>query len=178
MVVESPPEALTAVNDNANDAGLEAVFGAQYERIAQVIARIIHDPARAEELAVEVFLKWPRRPDGKCDATAWLYRVAVRLGLDELRRRARRARYERMFRLGPQPTPEEIRAVSEEQERVRTVLAAIKKLQAEILLLRAEGLGYAELSTALEVNPSSIGTLVARAQQAFRKEYIRRYGKS
>jgi len=26
------------------------------------------------------------------------------------------------------------------------------------------------------VNPTSVGTLVSRAQQAFRKEYVKRYG--
>ena len=41
-----------------NDArlDLETVFQAQYERIARVIAGVIRDPARAEELAVEVEL--------------------------------------------------------------------------------------------------------------------------
>src|SRR5581483_10815552 len=37
---------------------LETVFRAQYERIARIIAGVIRDPARAEELAVDVFLKW------------------------------------------------------------------------------------------------------------------------
>lgn len=36
---------------------LEAVFRSQYPRIARVIAGVVRDPARAEELAVEVFLK-------------------------------------------------------------------------------------------------------------------------
>ena len=32
------------------------------------------------------------------------------------------------------------------------------------------------LAAALELNPASIGTLLTRAQDAFRKEYIKRYG--
>jgi hypothetical protein len=28
----------------------------------------------------------------------------------------------------------------------------------------------------VQVNPTSVGTLVSRAQQAFRKEYVKRYG--
>ena len=59
---------------------------------------------------------------------------------------------------------------------MRAVLAALETRQSELLLLRGSGLSYAEIAAALELNPSSVGTLLARAQQAFRKEYIERYG--
>lgn len=42
--------------------------------------------------------------------------------------------------------------------------------------LRAEGLTYAQLAGALHLNPASIGTLLARAEDAFRKEYVNRHG--
>jgi DNA-directed RNA polymerase specialized sigma24 family protein len=44
----------------SNSEGLDAIFRAHYERIARVIGRVIHDQARAKELAVEIFLKWWR----------------------------------------------------------------------------------------------------------------------
>lgn len=79
----------------------EAVFRAQYPRIARVIARVVRNDARSEELAVEVFLKLWRSARAQGDkAGGWLYRVAVRKALDELRRQARRARYERLFGSG------------------------------------------------------------------------------
>ena len=34
----------------------------------------------------------------------------------------------------------------------------------------------AHMAAALEINPASVGTLIARAQRAFRKEYVNRYG--
>ena len=74
-------------------------------------------------------------------------------------------------------TPEEIHASGEEQERVRLVLAVIKSHQAELLILRSHGLSYEELAAALDLNPASIGTLLSRAHEVFRKEYVRRYGK-
>jgi RNA polymerase sigma-70 factor (ECF subfamily) len=78
--------------------GLDAIFRAHYERIARVIGRVIHDQARAEELAVEVFLKWWRNPQAHGEhAEGWLYRTFVREALDELRRQARRSRFERRF---------------------------------------------------------------------------------
>lgn len=155
----------------------EAIFQAQYDFIARVIARVVRDPARAEELAVEVFLKLWKTPQAHGNPEAWLYRTAVRRGLDELRRRVRRGRYERLAGfLRPVPTPEELHSAGQEQERVRLVLAMLHPRQAELLLLRSQGLSYDEVAAALEMNPASVGTLLSRAQQAFRKEYVKRYG--
>jgi len=164
-----------------SDQGLleiETIFQAEYQRVARVIARVIQDPSRAEELAVEVFLKWSRNPKARGEAAqAWLYRIAVRAGLDELRRETRRARRQGLFRfVGYSPTPEDVRASREDQQRVRVVLAAIQPRQAELLLLRNQDLSYDELACALDLKPASIGTFLSRAEQAFRKEYIKRYG--
>jgi len=157
---------------------IETIFHAQYERIARVIARVLRDPARAEELAVEVLLRWSRNPQAQGeDSQAWLYRVAVRTALDELRRETRRTRRRSLLRfVGHAPTPEDVRASREDQERVRVVLAAIQSRQAELLVLRNQGLSYDELASALDLKPTSIGTFLSRAEQAFRKEYIKRYG--
>lgn len=158
---------------------IETIFRAQYERIARIIARVIRDPARAEELAVEVFLKFSRTPQALAGNTeGWLYRTAVRTGLNELRRATRQNRYERLsgFARGT-PTPEELLSAQQEQRTVDVVLSVIESRQAELLLLRSQGLSYDELASALHLNPNSVGTLLSGAQKAFRKEYMRRYEK-
>jgi RNA polymerase sigma-70 factor (ECF subfamily) len=48
--------------------------------------------------------------------------------------------------------------------------------QAELLLLRSQGFSYQELASTLGLNPASIGSVLSRAQQKFRKEFIKRYG--
>jgi RNA polymerase sigma-70 factor (ECF subfamily) len=171
-------EAVVVVKAAETQFDLESTFRAQYGRIARIIARVVRDRARAEELAVEVFLKlWRNRQAQDGQAEAWLYRVAVRTGLNELRRQTRQTRYERLLGfVRRSPTPEEIHAATEEQANVRLVLNAIAPRQAELLLLRSQGLRYDEVAAALALDPASIGTLLRRAQQAFRKEYIKRYG--
>jgi len=52
----------------------------------------------------------------------------------------------------------------------------LKKPQSQLLILRSHGLTYHEIAQALDINPTSIGTLLRRAEEAFRKEYVRRYG--
>ncbi len=163
------------------DFDLEELFRSQYERIAGVIGRVVRDPARAEELAVEVFLKLSRNPKACGDRVeGWLYRTAGRIALDDLRRKTRRIYYENLLGLvrgTPAPTPEDILAAAQDCDRVRRVLAAIASRQAELLLLRSEGLSYQDLASSLHLNAASVGTLLSRAQRAFRKEYIKRYGK-
>ena len=188
-IVDAPSEpgaessVSTESKDQAIQFDIEATFREQYERIARVIARVVRDPARAEELAVEVFLKLWTNKKAQGDRTqGWLYRVAVRMGLDELRRQTRRTRYERLLGFSngmwtpSVRTPEDIRRATEEQERVRLVLGVINRRHAELLLLRSDDFSYDEVASALDLNPASIGTLLSRAQQAFRKEYIKRYG--
>ena len=116
------------------------------------------------------------------DAEGWVYRTAVRIALNELRRQTLRSRYERllgfvMYGKAGGSTPHEIYAAQEEQQRVRLVLSVIEPRQAELLLLRCNDLSYQELASTLNLNPASIGTLLSRALQAFRKEFIQRYGK-
>ena len=170
---------------NEAETDLETVFCAEYKRIARVIARVTRDPARAEELAVEVFLIWARTPTAHGEhARGWLYRTAVRAGLKELRSETRRSWYERLFALVPSGrnngsrTPEDVHVAREEQQQVRAVLGVLPWRQAALLLLRSEGLRYAEVARVMQVNPTSVGTLLARAQQAFRKEFVRRYGRA
>ncbi len=177
--MDVPSDALVVTAAGSDQVDLEAVFIAHYPRIARVLARLVHDRARAEELAVDAFLKWSSRGDAKGDhAAGWIYRTAIRLGLDELRRRSRRDRAEQLVTWWrrPTPTPEDVRAAGEAQRRVRTVLASLRTRDAEMLVLRSEDLRYDEIAALLTLNPSSVGTLLSRAQQTFRQEYVRRYG--
>jgi RNA polymerase sigma-70 factor (ECF subfamily) len=156
----------------------ESFFLANYARIARAVARIVGDRGRAEEIAVEAFWKLWRTPPAQGEnAGGWLYRTAVRLALNDLRGNERRSRYEREAGSPPAaPTPEEVHAAGQEREQVRRVLAALEPRDAELLLLRHQGLSYEELARAIDVKPTSVGTLIARAQRAFRKEFVKQYG--
>ena len=171
--------------DTLREAGLadapfdfEDLFRAQYGRVTSVIARVVQDPGRAEELAVDAFLKlWSTPAAHGPGASAWVLRTALRLGIDELRRATRRARYAPLLRLVRHvPTPEDHAASGEERRRVLRALGAIRREYAALLLLRSHGCSYDELAATLDLRATSVGTLLRRARQAFRKEYIRRHG--
>lgn len=162
-----------------NTEALDTIFRAHYERVTRVIGRVIQDQARAEELAVEVFLKWWRTPRAQGEhAEGWIYRAAVRRALDELRGQRRRNRFERLLGMARESpaTPEQLYAVNAEQQRVRTVLGCLNRRHAELLLLRSQDVSYQEIAVVLGLNPSYVGSLISRSQEAFRKEYRKRYG--
>jgi RNA polymerase sigma-70 factor (ECF subfamily) len=181
--VDAPGVLKVNQNMDETEAGetafdFEAFFRAHYEHAARAVARVTGDPARAEDLAAEALWKlWKTPAAHGHSAAGWLYRTAVRLGLNELRGRARRGRYEGGVETGRAvSTPEQVHAASEERGQVRAVLSDMKPRDAELLFLRASGLSYNEVAEALALNPASVGTLIARAQREFREEYVRRYG--
>jgi RNA polymerase sigma-70 factor, ECF subfamily len=163
---------------NTSSERLETLFLCEYAKVVRIIARITGEPASAEDLAVEVFLKILRPNLEIATASAVLYRQAVRSALDEIRRRHRRDRLRQIFSpfLTSAVNPEKEYAVRQRQLRVGLVLNSMRQRDAELLILRAEGLTYVELSAALNLNPASVGVMLSRAQAAFKKEYLKRYG--
>jgi RNA polymerase sigma-70 factor (ECF subfamily) len=158
---------------------LDALFRTHYARLARVVGRIVHDQARAEEIAADVFIRWQRHPSAHGDGAAgWLYRTAARQALDAWRRDRRWARVERVLaHIGLAPrTPADLHEGVEERRQVRATLAALRRRDATLLLLWVEDVSYADLASAIGVQATSVGSLLRRAQEAFRKEYEARYG--
>jgi RNA polymerase sigma-70 factor (ECF subfamily) len=162
----------------------EALFVEYYPRIVGLLRRIVGDHGRAEDLASEVFLKLYRRPLGQVSDSnvgGWLYRTAMNLGIDALRATARRNSFEHAAardtnhnKIAESGFDQVVR--SERAQRVRAVLAEMKPVQAQLLLLRASGHSYKELSAALDVEPGSVGTLLVRAEAAFGQHYRKLFG--
>jgi len=157
----------------------DALFARFYARLARLLYRVTGDVGRAEEVASEAFWRLYRKPPPTSfNLEGWLYRTGVRLALDELKKQRRRSRYESLGSLfGATLNPHKALEQSDEAGRVRRVLGALKSEHAAMLLLRSEGFTYAEVATTLGLNQASVGAMLARAEDAFRKEYESRYGK-
>ena len=166
----------------AGIAAFETVFEEHWSLVYGVIVRVLGDPDDAEDLSLEIFWRLYRKfqHDVKTvkirNLRAWLYRTATNEALNGLRSRRRRAHYERQASAralteNPVGNPvEEVERV-EERARVRVVLAEMKARDAQLLLLRHTGLSYAEVAEVVGVEPSSVGTLLARAESVFEKRY-------
>jgi RNA polymerase sigma-70 factor (ECF subfamily) len=171
--VSSNPPAVIAKTDDFDE-----LFAAHYAGLARLIYRVVGDTGWAEELAAEAFWKLHRHPPASHDnLVGWLYRTGLRLALDNLKVRKRRAHYEAQAPgPGAIPGPEQVLEHVEQRARVRQILAALKPEQAALLVMRSEGYSLGEIASWLYLNPGSVGTLLARAEAVFRKEYVNRYG--
>lgn len=154
-------------------ADFEAAFNQHWEPLCRVLSQLTGDGAEAEDLALEAMLQlYHRPPVDHSNLSGWLYRVATNLGLNALRARKRRQRYEtEAGDLALQTSRPDDPATSLEQrlegERVREALRSIKPRSAQILVLRHSGLSYADVAAALDLAPGSVGTLLVRAEQEF-----------
>jgi RNA polymerase sigma factor (sigma-70 family) len=165
-------------------AWFDAIFREHYPRVVAMLARLTGDRGQAEEIAADAFCKLSARDAGADEHLApWVYRVATNAGLDALRMNARRRQREQAahaesLRLAPSACALEAMMREERRARVKEVLSDMKPRDAQILLLRAEGLAYRELAETVGVQASSIGTLLARAEAEFERKFRARYGET
>lgn len=155
-------------------AAFEAFFLQHYQRVYQVVFRLVGDPAQADDLTLEAFWRlWNQRLRSTNNLQGWLFRVATNLGYNALRADKRRSFYENRGQpehdSSPDPTTEALRA--DDRERVRRTLRRMPARQAQLLILRHSDFSYQEIAAALDLAPNSIGTLLARAEREFVKKY-------
>lgn len=160
----------------------EEIFRTHWAKILRLLSRLLADSDEAEDLTLEVFLRFYRKPPLlKQNPAGWLYRTAVHAGYNALRARKRRRHYEEqggllMMENSSPENPDRAAERVEEIEWVRQVLAKMKPRSAQILLLRHSGLSYSEVAEVLGVASASVGTLLARAEKEFLQEYRKRAG--
>jgi RNA polymerase sigma-70 factor (ECF subfamily) len=160
---------------DALSPAFEDLFRAEYARVVGIAQRVLVDQGEAEDVAQDVFLSFYRaHPANAPYAPAWLHAAAAHTALNALRGRDRRSRREAAQALPLDATaahdPVETVVASETRDEVRAVLARIPERSAAMLALRYAGLSYAEIAEALDVRASSVGTLLRRAEDAFRRE--------
>ncbi|MCI0411866.1 sigma-70 family RNA polymerase sigma factor [bacterium] len=166
----------TWINEAREEDEFEVFFQQNYKRVYAVLYRLTGEKMEAEDLTVETFLRYFRRPpENKDQAAGWLYRVATRLGYNALRASKRRSHYEEkaaLYVAGGASDPLQEVERAREQMRVHAVLRKMDERNAEILVLHHSGFSYKEIAEAIGVSPNSIGTLLSRAQKEFERIYL------
>jgi RNA polymerase sigma-70 factor (ECF subfamily) len=162
-----------------DSSAFEALFLEHWARVYRLLYRLVGDPAEAEDLALETFLRLHKRfppHDGEFNLGGWLSRVATNLGLQSIRSWKRRERYEMTagkyaLEEVPEAQPAQILAQAEERRLVRLALSQLNERHSQLLVMRYSGLSYKEIAEALELAPTSIGPLLVRAEKEFAKQY-------
>lgn len=170
---------------NGDERAFEELFMRHYSWLLANVLRVTGDSAEAEEIVQDTFLRLYERPipgeDGD-NVRGWLYRVAVNMAFNAVRSRNRRTGWLRRLahRADAHDTYDDPLTLVTEMDdaaRVRKNLAALPDRQRNVLLLRATGHSYSEIAEIVDVKLGSVGTILARAERALRKEHERENGR-
>jgi RNA polymerase sigma-70 factor (ECF subfamily) len=136
---------------------------------------MIGNQAVSEELAQEVFLrvyKSRKTYEPTAKFTTWLFRIATRVALNTLRSRKERPQESLDSEL---PIADTARNAEQElamNVRTREIRAAVEALpanqRAAVLMHKYQGLGYAQISAALDCSESATKSLLFRAYATLR----------
>jgi RNA polymerase sigma-70 factor (ECF subfamily) len=176
----------TVLNVGPPPDAFEDLFTEHYPRLVRTLLRLLGNPAQAEELAADAFYKLYRqsgrlRPEE--NPAGWLYRTAMNLGFDALRSDSRRVRREeRVSRENPMTetteNPLSDLLAEERRDRVRAVIAQLKPVQGQVLLMGSSGYSCREIAAVLGMKQDSLYVLIARAKAQFEQKYLRLYGRT
>lgn len=155
----------------------------RYERrVIRVIRRFMPDDQMAQDLTQEAFLRAfdrleqfdPSRRFGP-----WLFRIAVNLTYDHLRRVKRRGKWALFSETGQERTPDPATADPRVQldlsQEVQMVLADVPEAYRTVLILRdLEGFSTSEVAAVTERSEATIRWRLAEARRMFREAWERR----
>jgi RNA polymerase sigma-70 factor (ECF subfamily) len=169
-------------NDKSSEAltsSFESLFHEYWAPIYRLFLRMVVDPAEAEDLALETFVRLYQHhpaPEEEFNTGGWLHKVATNLALHSIRSFKRRVHYEvtagkDTLEQASDNQPPEIFAGKEDQHLARLTLAQMNPRRAEILVMRYSGMAYKDIAVALNLSPTSIGPLLLRAERDFAKHY-------
>jgi RNA polymerase sigma-70 factor (ECF subfamily) len=169
----------------------EDAFGyllTKYRRpLAHFLFRMVHEPALAEDLAQEVFLRVYRsrksyRPEAKF--STWVFRIATNVALNALRDGRMRRTVERSLdadaaegteRAAPLEIADPAGTVERrlvEGERFAQIRRAVEELPEKqrlaVVLHKYHELDYAEIAEILECSESALKSLLFRAYETLR----------
>jgi RNA polymerase sigma-70 factor (ECF subfamily) len=152
-------------------AGIVREHAASISRLA---SRVVADPADAEDLVQETFLRaWRgiRRFRGDAKVRTWLARILLNAARDQARRR----RPARLTGETPAPGRDHGAHGAARRDLLARVLAAVHALprrQRETLLLRARaGLSYEEIAEMLAIRPGVVKLHLVRARKKLRRKF-------
>ena len=161
------------------DEWFEELFRDEFQRLYRYLARVSGDPELAADVAQETFVRLYQRGSAPKTPVPWLITVAMNLFRNARSKDTRRQRILRAVpiegRLADAPAmPAQDAEARASRQRVRNAIDRLPERERSMLLLRAEGYSYREIAAALSIQEASIGTLLARAKQAFLALYEER----
>ncbi|GJQ20686.1 MAG: RNA polymerase sigma factor [Bacteroidia bacterium] len=184
---ESDDRSLVQAFQNGDERAFEEIVRRYQRQVANVIYMTSGTPQDVPDLAQEVFLKIYKSLGGitvEHSLFSWIYRIAVNVTIDELRRRKIRRMTSLDFSGDPEenePTfrdsslPDDQLVSAERREQVWKALRKLSDTSRTVLLLREyEELSYKEIGDILHISEQAVKSRIFRAREEL-KELLKDY---
>jgi RNA polymerase sigma-70 factor (ECF subfamily) len=175
---DDPDAAVLAAAGRGEPRACAQLVDRHLGRVHRLATRLLDDPAEAEDVAQELFLRlWQAAPNwrrGEARVSTWIHTVTLNLCRDRLRRRRPQLRIdetvEHLLPADESAQPEHRLQSDQREEQLRAAIQALPERQREALLLfHFEGLDQAECAAALDVSVDALESLLARARRALKQ---------
>ncbi|PSL36316.1 RNA polymerase sigma factor (sigma-70 family) [Planomicrobium soli] len=166
--------------DNSNDSSIEDAFQELFQQHYSLVVRkvlvIVKEQSVAEDIAQEVFVKL-YHTDRKTinNMPGWLTKVAVNTAYNHIRTEKRhhaRKNKQQMYETNGVESLEDSYTQLEDIHEVHKTLMKLSERDRDILIMKYSGFSYEEIAKNKGIEKLSIGTLLARAKQRFKKSYM------
>ena len=152
----------------------ERLFRTYHETLVRYLTRRLGDRDWAEEVAQETFVR-AMRQERIVNERSWVFAVAHNLVRDGARRDARNRRHLELLaaeeRGAHEPAADQTMERAHEAAFARRALEALGERDRHALLLKEEGLDYAEIADVLQIERNSVGTTLSRARRRLAESY-------
>jgi len=151
-------------------------------KVVKLVMRYMRDPADAEDVAQEAFIKAYRAlPQFRGDSAfyTWLYRIAINTAKNAIVSRGRspidydldlqnpEESYEAQSRLADTATPEALVLTEEIRSIVNAAIGALPEdLRTAIVLRELEGMSYEEIAASMDCPVGTVRSRIFRAREA------------
>ena len=173
MAIDDPDAGLIERLARGDAAAARLLVAAKLPRVLGLAARMLSDPAEANDVAQETFVRVWRNAGkwqpGRARFDTWLHTVVLNLCRDRLRRRRDLLSDTVPDLPDPAPSAETSLLEAERRRQVAMAIAELPERQREaILLVHYQELSGAEAATALDVSVEALESLLARGRRTLR----------
>ena len=181
MSVEVSDLSLVQRVQRGDRAAFDVLVLKYQHKVVKLVLRYVRNPAEAEDVAQEAFIKAYRAlPKFRGDSAfyTWLYRIAINTAKNAAASRSRspieyeldrdgEESYDVQARMKDTATPEALAMTEEIRSTVNAAIEALPEdLRTAIVLRELEGLSYEEIAAAMDCPVGTVRSRIFRAREA------------
>jgi RNA polymerase sigma factor (sigma-70 family) len=169
-----------------DDAAFEELYRRYQPRIASFVRHMLHDEARAEDVAQEAFLSALRRmrsTDAEINFKPWIYQIARNAAIDSYRRNSHAVEIsmdadsglrasDRHRLVGADGAPDSALVTKERLTHLQGAFDELSDVHTQVLVMRElEGMSYREIGQRLQLTRPAVESALFRARRRLESEY-------